>query len=315
MGNGISCCCGGKQQFSPEPPEEVLRLQLTVPTLGPNGFLCVAIGDIEGQVQKLQAILQFIEDNPNVPYVFLGDIFNNLSAQLNERELVDQFRCVEMLRQYLEDDADYDGPRSFEQLRGRMIERRPFDTNKKVQFVAGNHELRVIGEILEYCPDEPTNGVFEFTNLETPRRRFRITNEQLRLLYQLFKSMNGQLDYTFPETGKSVHFRHAEAFTWDTLARQESEDRIRFGRHDLGDENNLIVCGHSLMVGCRRCREGNMKVLMIDPSVVKSDCRVGLIGMNGGNLNGQLISLPFMPPRLEMLERDARSNLPPMRGR
>jgi hypothetical protein len=43
-------------------------------------ILCYVIGDIERQVEKLKHIRRFTDENSGSSFVFLGDIFNDISA-------------------------------------------------------------------------------------------------------------------------------------------------------------------------------------------------------------------------------------------
>jgi hypothetical protein len=63
------------------------RFSLTSSSEPPSPeFSCYAIGDIEGREAHVQALLKFIDNTPDAQFVFLGDLFQDISDRYPERD-------------------------------------------------------------------------------------------------------------------------------------------------------------------------------------------------------------------------------------
>lgn len=115
--------------------------------------VCIAIGDIEGDFRKLKYICKFIKQNPQLSFVFIGDIIDNISDGVNSEA---NWSCISLIvKEFLQDDVTYvldndpnknytnnkkviSLPSGFEQI--NFGEKKYEDIHNRVKFIAGNAE-------------------------------------------------------------------------------------------------------------------------------------------------------------------------------
>jgi hypothetical protein len=269
---------------------------VVAPRLPPisQGFMCIAIGDIEGQVARVETIVKFIRRHPHLQFVFIGDIFRQLRANTDE-ERRHGLECIRLLSEFF-DPCDYQGPEDFESLELSPGE---FDTGKHVQFIAGNHEIRVLRWLR--CPEARTEVDPRWFHYRTddPKLSFLFRNDELHEIYKYFNSMKSELVYRYSREDQGrlfvrfIRFRHARHCYWNY--ETDKEEAIAF--QDQGNESTLIVCGHSHEVGhCMTARGDVVRLLELDASENNRDHRVGVVGFQSGDAITWLADLQNLDP-------------------
>jgi hypothetical protein len=232
----------------------------------PEGFICIAVGDIEGSVQKLTLILDLIRANPATTFVFLGDLFDNISVSAPKGN----FRCVELLEPFLDEYPRSKEPPDFRRVKFGVGEVR---VGGGVQFLAGNAELDALRDLQQGY--EEVSGVFCYgTDGHKYQKKFRIG--QLHLLFRYFKSCRRELVHKFDAT--CVHFRHTAA------------TKLFDGKFVQASPQHLIVCGHNRQF----CR--GQYWYMLDISKNKRDTRIGVTWVEDGALQVHSLAMPLLNP-------------------
>jgi hypothetical protein len=248
-------------------------------TMG-EGLHCIVVGDIEGEMHKLKPLLGLIDANPGLQFVFLGDLWENLSQRARERR--DQLECLRMISKYLQDGSDYEGVASFRQL---AIVQGNFMTNARVQFIAGNHETDVLNDLMNVVVRE--DGMFSF-----PGAYPKVFNgEELLLLYRYYKSLRSELIWNVSEeqggqggqVQKVIRFRHGFSISYEFVGGAPREQK-----HQRPKEGNvLIVAGHSRKVAVQTAK-GSPYLFQIDTSRKKDEVVVlSDSGCGGGGGKGR----------------------------
>ncbi|KAK8837330.1 hypothetical protein M9Y10_036763 [Tritrichomonas musculus] len=227
---------------------------------------CYAIGDIEGDSAKLQYYTNFIKNHPKDNFVFIGDLFDDLSDQNSLKE--SNWSCIQMIcHNYLDDkikfkrdednsESTYDEnivslPSGFHKIN---FDRKRFeDISNRVKFVAGNSECDCLSDILDHC--EEKNGKYIFGR---GKWRKTVTFDQLCILYRYLSACNGVIVLNnecesdavagFKHT---VYFRHSiQKFKVNNNVSKQIEQRTNASSEDINNRSFIFIAGHSKIFTC-----------------------------------------------------------------
>ena len=175
--------------------------------------VCIAIGDIEGNTQKLHSIINFIKST-DFNFVFIGDIFDDISDSSPKRK--NGFKCIEMISEFflpIRDECNL----SFKDI--RFEEKKFSEIPSRVKFIAGNSECDVLKDIIDTKEiKQNSSGKYTFGKGKYTKT---FSEEQLSILYRYFKNCCGvitlnrnnshnkkhQNNFSFVD---SVFFRHSQ---------------------------------------------------------------------------------------------------------
>lgn len=241
------------------------------PIIKDNFPVCYAIGDIEGDYAKLQYYSNFIKNHPKDKFVFIGDLFDDLSDKNTEKE--NNWSCIQMICQnYLNDDIKFkrDEAKNTNNSEDNIVSlpsafhninfgRKKFeDINNRVKFVAGNSECDCLSDILDNCEEKEGNYVFG-----KGKWKKTITFDQLCLLYRYLSACNGVITLNNGKTNDAVdgfkntiYFRHSiHKFKVNDNVSKCIVQKTNASAQDIEDRNFIFVAGHSKIFTCTGVNE------------------------------------------------------------
>jgi hypothetical protein len=242
--------------------------------------VCYVIGDVEGHEASLRDFVKFIDRKAGRQFVFLGDLFDDISDVCPERDA--NMNCLRLLSRFFASDDGYTGPETFRDIRF-------FPTgglSSRVSFILGNAERDALHDLQgEYTAANSGRWVWEDTDSRHPGKYTKtLADEELRLLYRYFRSCRTEI--VVSEPGVAVHFRHAAV---TNIAKAE--------QFVAPDAQNFVVCGHNKHVGVGAWNGPADNVLMVDPSLSPDDTRMAKITVQAGAIVTKIFHAA--PPRLK----------------
>jgi hypothetical protein len=123
-------------QDAPPQPE---ALHVVLP---PPGFICVAIGDIEGDNRKLHIILDYIEHHKTFRFIFLGDLVDDISDLAKDRD--SRMACLGHMEPFFECHSQ-----NSSDFRSLSFRSGVLNSNSLFQFIAGNSENDIVCDLRE----------------------------------------------------------------------------------------------------------------------------------------------------------------------
>jgi hypothetical protein len=254
-----------------------------------EGIQVIVVGDIEGKIHKMKPLVEFIRANPHLQFVFLGDLFDDISEKA--RKVCDQLECVRLLSEFLPDDVGFTGPDSFKNI---TITTGVFQTDKRVQLISGNNENDVLCDLMKF--ESKVDDLYYF---QEPKFGKAFNEEDLRLLYRYYGNMHSELIYEMPSAEKVIRFRHA----WCKSFGFANEKADNYDNLPLRKDGNvLVVAGHNHNVGVVNTPSGLPCLLQIDTSGNDDDHRLAIVGFHDGEFYTRLMMGWHVPVRKRSLE-------------
>lgn len=234
--------------------------------------VCYAIGDIEGDLSKLEYYTNFIKDHPKDKFVFIGDLFDDLSDHNIKKE--SNWSCIQMVCQNFlndeikfkrdedTDESDLDEdiislPSGFHNIN---FGRKKFeDIDNRIKFVVGNSECDCLSDILDHC--EAKDGKYVFGRGKWTKT---VTFGQLCLLYRYLNACNGIItlsndnneNHNVVGFKKTIYFRHSlHKFKVNDNVLKHVEQKTNASEKDIDDRNFIFITGHSKIFTCTGTKE------------------------------------------------------------
>lgn len=225
--------------------------------------VCIAVGDIEGDVEKLQQICSFIKSNPTLHFVFIGDIIDDLSDACPSSS--QSWECLSLLSEFFISNFTFSLDNTEEQKSDNLInlpssfcdvsfkEVKYGNIRSRVKFLAGNAECDNLLDFQKPCqivPGEVTNYIFgQGKWMKT------VTFEKMCLLYRYLKSCYGiiKMKKTAPEDKKNssdfvdtVYFRHSpSSFKINRFPKNMYFPNPDLKKSDVEKRNYFFITGHA----------------------------------------------------------------------
>ena len=254
-----------------------------------NGF-CFGIGDIEGNYDKAKKVVDFIQLNPTKRYVFLGDLFDDISWKAKNRS--NQLNCFKLLADagLLDSAPEMESINDFHNIK---FESTDFESSKtKVHFIAGNAETEALYDIISDLDNNKEKNEEGYYCFGSGKFEKRFTYEELSILYKYLSLCRGSILYKINEE-KTMVFRHAAKFFKTNFKDIDQKSDI------VASKNTPIICGHNKEFG--NCEHN---IYMTDTSESKyPDYRIMVIQINRGELNMSAMSIDFTYPVLPCFPR------------
>ena len=263
--------------------------------LNANTFFCFTVGDIENQYNKLEKIVSFIKLNPSKNFVFLGDLFDDLSWPAEGR--IDGLKCIKLL-----DESGFfpveKELQSLDQFRDISFNPTEFLSVKgQVKFIVGNAECDALSDIITNLQNNQEPDINNFYSFGSGKYQKKFTYEQLSLLYKYFINCNSALSYNVNKD-KTLWFRHA-AKTF-----RSNYDFLDQKQNLQPSDSTPIVCGHNKGFGVVE-----KNIYMNDTCLNKNDFRICAIGIDEkGNIETSSLNIDFEYPTLESFPKPPPRN-------
>ncbi|OHS93309.1 hypothetical protein TRFO_11939 [Tritrichomonas foetus] len=235
--------------------KNILSKELKITSKRP--IMCVAVGDIEGDLKKLQAIVTFIKSNPKINFMFVGDFFDDLSDSNPKR--ASNWACLNLISEFFVD-SEFQDISDFKEIK---FTKANFDKIKsRVKFIAGNAECDALFDVCQDDVKKLDDGKIQFGDGKWKKT---LSLKEMSLLYKYFKSCYGVIHL---ERGdKTLYFRHAP----ETFKR--SPDMIvQIPEIKENEINNVIfVTGHIRQFVLGKSNNPQGTAFIIDTSPIKKD--------------------------------------------
>lgn len=228
-----------------------------------NEPVCIAIGDIEGDYDKLKLICNFIKMNPQLSFVFIGDIIDDISDGKNCEV---NWSCISLICNELltNDDMIYrlDNKLYFDtkdQDKSKIVslpsgfrkiefEEKNFDDIKnRVKFIAGNSECHCLSDFQKGY--KKIDNKFIFGEKEYAKT---VTFEQMCLLHRFLSNFCGviTLKTNHPSNSdkfkKTVYFRHwIHKFSEERIPSKMLHQETGITLKDIQKQNFIFITGHT----------------------------------------------------------------------
>lgn len=240
-----------------------------------NEPICIAIGDIEGNINKLKQICKFININQNLDFVFIGDLFNDISDLKGNDE---NWECISMIcDEFLQDDDNIIFKSDDEEINDKKYknkkvislpsgfsniqfnEKKYNEIKNRVKFIAGNSECDCLSDILKGCQSK-INKYYIFGEGQYKKT---ISFEKMCILYRYLSNCHGVITLkkyqnieNIQNYKETVYFRHSikkfddNRFSFDILKQNTS-----ITSDDIRKQNFIFVSGHSRLFASAGPRE------------------------------------------------------------
>lgn len=242
----------------------------------PDNVICIAIGDIEGQVDKVRYIKSLINNNPKLIFLFLGDLFDDISYCSDKFKdslsTLRELECFFVKKKLKFPESD---------LKDIKFGRKKFSKiTRKVIFIAGNSECDCLFDVTDNKCEEK-DGYYLFGSGKYQKK---FTFNQLQLLYRYFSSCYGSILYETPMN--SVLFRHARYGFSNKYYNVEKyvDQYMEWEKKD----NDLLVIGHEHNFG--KYSDGRF---MLDTSPDQNDLRLAIISQNKKGFSARVLVNQF----------------------
>lgn len=245
-----------------------------------------SIGDIESHDFKMEKIINFIMANPSRDFVFLGDIFNNLSFNCDLRP--NGLNCLKLLdNSGLLNNNELNALTDFKELQFGVKQYQ--DISSRVKFIVGNAECDLLFDIISDLDNksEDESGFFSFGDPEGKWFK-KFTWTELSLLYKYLSSCHGAISYPL-NNETTIWIRHS----FGTF-RSVNNVVVNQMPDIKPSPSTPVVCGHNKQFGLL-----DENIFMNDTSLDTEDIRICALGLDGGRLHAESLSLDFTFPVLE----------------
>lgn len=230
--------------------------------------VCIAIGDIEGDIHKLRTAIHFIK-HTNYNFIFIGDIFDDISDSSPTRK--QSFKCIEMVSEFfspINEICDF----TFKDI--HFDEKNFSEIQNRVKFIAGNSECDVLKDIIETKKVKPNSlGKFVYGKGKYLKT---FSEKQLTILYRYFKNCCGVITLTCSNQSKnkkskknfefvdSVFFRHSPA-EFDHSRRIICQ-MPSLKKHAINQDDccSLLIVGHVHYFGPLLSSSPDCRIFSID---------------------------------------------------
>ena len=262
-----------------------------------NNILCFTVGDIENQYHKLEKIISFIKLNPSKKFVFLGDLFDDISWPADGR--LDGLKCLQLLNESgffpIEKELE-----SFDQFREISFHPTPFlSVNCNVKFIVGNAECDALSDIITNLQNNQEPDINNYYTFGKGKYQKKFTFEQLSLLYKYYINCYSALSYNISKD-KTLWFRHA-ARTF-----RNNYDFIDQCKDLSPSDKTPIICGHNKGFGVVE-----KNIYMNDTCLNENDFRICAIGIDeDGNIEANSLNIDFEYPTLKSFPKPPQFKKP-----
>ncbi|KAK8836304.1 hypothetical protein M9Y10_039638 [Tritrichomonas musculus] len=273
--------------------------------------VCIAVGDIEGDLEKLYQISRIIKANPTLHFVFIGDIIDDLSdaCPLSAKS----WECLSLLSEYfvnnmaftMDSNASNDQvhlPSAFCDISFGQV--KYGNIRDRVKFLAGNAECDNLLDFQKPCesviPKSDTNKETLYVFGQGKWKK-TVTYEKMCLLYRYLKSCYGiiKLKKSSQEAKKNnaldftdtVYFRHSPStFKVNRFPKNMYFPNPDLKKADVEKGNFIFVTGHARIFATISSAKHNDKelVYVVDTTVLDAQNQylkdVGGFGTNDRRL-------------------------------
>lgn len=210
--------------------------------------ICFAIGDIEGDINKLRNIDNTIQKYSETSFIFIGDLINDLSDKCPDKNA--NWSCIEFINQKYLIHEDYDDNESnidslLKAIRQiKWTEKKYDEIKNRVKFIAGNSEYDCLSDFRQNPKRYGNKYVFGKGKWQKT-----VTLRQLRLLYRYLKNCCSVIkmeDKNLPGIKKTIFFRHSlKKFDEKRIKQEILDQRLHVTYEDYEMKNFIIVSGHT----------------------------------------------------------------------
>ena len=220
-----------------------------------NHFQCFAVGDIEGDPDKLQAVIDFIDLNPDKSFVFLGDLFDDISDNNKTKEA--NWKCLKIISRFLSDFSTLEENNNLiKEFKSLEFKSANYDEIKnRIKFIAGNSECDVLYDIGQTYQGRDNDGLYKFGK---GRWEKTLTFDQIRLLYQYFLNCYGYIKLNRDD--KTLYFRHAAAPFKTNVKITQIPNNIK------GDFKCVVGHSHTVNLGESQMPQGKAYIIDTSPN-------------------------------------------------
>lgn len=272
-----------------------------------NRPICIAIGDIEGDIEKLRPIYNLIKSNPMLNFIFIGDLFDDISD--NYEYSNENFECLSLLSEFFipedrisfkldhvvdsEEANKVSLPSSFKNI---VFKEEDFDNiENRVKFIAGNSECDTLMDLKSKSKNDKSNPDSYCFGKKQWKKSISFKN--MCLLYRYFKSCFGIITMKNKEVNKTdmidtIIFRHSP----DLMKKYKNDIIIQNPSQKIIDSSNkfIFVTGHSRKFGLSNSSNPKAPAYIVDTSTndykrkkdkkeqirVRNDKRLAVISKN-----------------------------------
>ena len=229
-----------------------------------NQPICVAVGDIEGDIKKLRPIYNLIKANPSLSFIFIGDLIDDLSDACPLAK--ENWECLSLLSEFFvgknelsfktDDNKNIDIlstnspislPSAFNEIR---FEKMNFnEIQGRVKFIAGNAECDALSDIQQNC-DIITGDITKYA-FGKDKWKKTLTFEQMCLVYRYFKSCYGIIELKIHQPNNksksndfkdTIYFRHAPSTFKDS--KNIISQIPDLNENEIKQGNFIFITGH-----------------------------------------------------------------------
>lgn len=272
-----------------------------------NRPICIAIGDIEGDIEKLRPIYNLIKSNPMLNFIFIGDLFDDISDSYEYSN--ENFECLSLLSEFFipedrisfkldhvvdsEEANKVSLPSSFKNI---VFKEEDFDNiESRVKFIAGNSECDTLMDLKSNSKNDKSNPDSYCFGKKQWKKSISFKN--MCLLYRYFKSCFGIITMKNKEVNKTdmidtIIFRHSP----DLMKKYKNDIIIQNPSQKIIDSSNkfILVTGHSRKFGLSNSSNPKAPTYIVDTSTndykrkkdkkeqirVRNDKRLAVISKN-----------------------------------
>lgn len=190
--------------------------------------ICITISDINGDINKLQSICNFIKSNPQFDFVFIGGILSSILDGTNHEE---NWSCISMIvNEFLQDDTKFildnetkinysindkviSLPSEFKTI--NFVEKKYDDIENRVKFIACDAEYEYLSLFQKNY--HKANRKYVFQNKKMIEQ---VSFEQLCFIYRYLSNCNSVIalenEYSSfsnsPTSHETVYFRQHDVY-------------------------------------------------------------------------------------------------------
>lgn len=240
--------------------------------------ICFAIGDIEGDINKLRNIDYTIQKYSETSFIFIGDIINDLSDESTNKNA--NLSCIEFINQkYLINEDNDDNESNIDSLLNafrqiKWTEKKYDEIKNRVKFIAGNSEYDSLCDFQQKPQRVRNKYIFGRGKWQKT-----VTLDQLRLLYRYLKNCYSVIkmeDKNLPGFKKTIFFRHSlKKFDEKRISPEILDQRLHVTYEDFEMKKFIIISGHSKLFAYEEPYKSQDKEMFftIDTSTIKDKSR------------------------------------------
>lgn len=259
--------------------------------------ICIAIGDIEGEVKKLQPIIRLIQMNTSLDFIFVGDLFDDVSDSNQTKK--QNLQCVKLLSPFFahSNSSKMDQSTLLSSFLGIKFDYADFSSiQSRVKFIAGNAECDCLYDIQSALLNKDKPGNFEQTSdnqivFGQGKWKKTFSFEELKLLYDYFSNCYGIIKLTKTTENQPNHFKDTVYFRHAPDTFKSSVTAIvQIPQENENVKKPLYITGHCRIFTQRKTML-NEDVFIIDTSPMNkkslsascNDKRLGLLSFDYRN--------------------------------